>query len=211
MIEILDSELRPASHLIVAFTGVSHRLGGLDFEFYKSLRGIDCAPLFVRDSKVRWYQYDRPIVAGIASQIQGAALRVGARRIVCLGNSMGGFGALLFGSLCHAAAILAFVPQSGISPEVMSELDDPRFGPERAAIAEYPCGDLLNEARPTGHVVVCCGSGDIHDLRHAERIAAAWPCEKIVVPDCHHSAAQKLKERGELLPLIERVARAGVS
>lgn len=210
MIEILDSELRPASHLIVAFTGVSHGLGGLEFEFYKSLRGIDCAPLFVRDSKVRWYQYDRPTVTGIASQIQGAAMRAGAQRIVCLGNSMGGFGALLFGSLCHAAAILAFVPQSGISPEVMSELDDPRFGPQRAAIAEYPFGDLLDEARPRGHVVVCCGSGDIHDLRHAERIAAAWPCEKIVVPDCHHDAARKLKERGELLPLIERVAIARV-
>ena len=45
MIEFLDTGLRPAPILTVAFTGISHALGGLHFDFGKSLSGVESATL----------------------------------------------------------------------------------------------------------------------------------------------------------------------
>lgn len=205
MIEILDDRLKPAKYLAVAFTGVMHGLGGLSFEFYKSLSTTDCAALFVRDLNRYWYQYEEDIVQGVVRRIRAAAAQVGAERVVCLGNSMGGFGALLFGSLAGADAILGFVPQSGIEPAVMDELGDPRFMEFRVAIPAYPFGDLLRLRPAAGQVVVCCGTDEPFNTAHLGRLRSRWRCETIIVPDMGHDAARQLKARGELMPMVERV------
>ena len=79
MIEILDAELKPARHLIVAFTGVAQRLGGIPFEFHRTLGSIDtCAALFVKDTGCRWYQYPEAAVAEVIETIRSAKQETGA-------------------------------------------------------------------------------------------------------------------------------------
>jgi len=58
MIEFLEEFEGTGDHLIVAFTGVLHRMGGIPFEFHRSLGEVDAKVLFVRDLEQRWYQYD---------------------------------------------------------------------------------------------------------------------------------------------------------
>lgn len=82
---------------VVAFTGISHRLGGVGIEeFKKSLvgsHGPSASVIFVADMKRRWYNHglgDR-----IAMLVNNLIDNLGALRSVTLGNSMGGSGAII--------------------------------------------------------------------------------------------------------------------
>lgn len=106
--------------LLVAFSGIQGGYGGQPvFEFSKSLNRFSVNKLFMRDLEQLWYQRGLP---GIRGGIQGVADYLGKqiaeqriRRVVTLGNSMGGYAALLFGWLLRADEVHAFSPQTYIS------------------------------------------------------------------------------------------------
>jgi hypothetical protein len=67
-----------------------HGLGGIHFDFGRSLGEVHCATLLVRDIGRRWCQYglDDPSSANaVVGYVRATAEKVGARRIVCIGNS----------------------------------------------------------------------------------------------------------------------------
>lgn len=207
MIDLLESEVRPARHIAVAFTGVMHGLGGIPFEFHRSLGQIDCAALFVRDLGRQWYQYDRNEIRDAAARITAAINGSGAEHSLFLGNSMGGFGALLFGSLCGANAILGFAAQTAIDPVVTAAMGDMRWTSFQKAIPSYPHGDLTTFPAPRARIVLCCGSDEPLDGAHIERLAAVWQIEKRVIAKSAHDVAARLRESGELVPLISGLVR----
>jgi hypothetical protein len=202
MIEFLDSELRPARYLVVAFTGIRQLLGEIPFEFYKSLGRLDCTAMYVMDTSVRWYQYPRADISKAVQRLRRAMQQTHAERVTFLGNSMGGFGALLFGALCEADAILSFSPQTVIDPVVMAELGDYRYEDLIREIPAFPYGDLLKIPPARGLTLVCVGENEPLDLAHAERLRAVWKNKQMIVPNASHDAAAVLKENADLLPLI---------
>ena len=207
MIVASPLRLEPSAVLAVAFAGVRQQLGGVQREFSRSLAALDCAALLVRDTESRWYQYGEAAAAALIGEIRAAAGQVGARRLVCLGNSMGGFGALYFGARLKADAILGFAAQTAIDPETTEALGDRRWSEHQAAIPAYGFGDLAREPAAPGRVILCRGEHDLLDRAHADHLAAAWRVEQIVVPEAKHDVAARLRERGELLPLLEQVIR----
>jgi hypothetical protein len=202
MIDFMETEVRAAKCIVVAFTGVMHGLGGIPFEFHRSLGQLDCAALFVRDLGRRWYQYTNGDVQAAATRIRLAIARSGAERSLFLGNSMGGFGALLFGSLCDAQAILGFAAQTAIDPAVTTAMGDTRWNSFQERIPSYPYGDLAALRAGYGRIVLCCGAGEPLDAVHADRLARTWRLDKMIVPNSTHDVASRLRERGELVPLI---------
>ena len=50
MIELFDIDLRQSDYLAIAFTGVSHALGGIPFEFSKTLGEVAIVPLFLSET-----------------------------------------------------------------------------------------------------------------------------------------------------------------
>ncbi len=197
---------RRSPRLVVAFAGVQQKLGmGLHAEFHRSLEPLDCAALYVRDTAQRWYQYGAAEIDAVLAQIRAAAAEAGAARLVCIGNSMGGFGALYFGARLKADAILAVAPQTAIDPEVTEGLGDHRWSAFQAAIPAYPFGDLTQLPPATGRVILCRGDADSLDRAHARHLAARWTLEQRVVPDSKHDAAARLRDRGELAPLLRAV------
>jgi pimeloyl-ACP methyl ester carboxylesterase len=204
MIEYLETELCQSHVLAVAFTGISHGLGGIHFEFGRSLGKIRCATLLVRDIGLRWYQYgpDDPSAAGaVVARIRYTAKRAGAKRIVCIGNSMGGFGALLYGSLLQADAVIAFCPQTAIDPAITSAMGDRRWSNYQTNIPDYPYGDISRLPQPR-NVTVCYGSNDSLDVAHVDRLK--WAVKRIVMPS-GHGAVRELKNQGKLIPLLSDV------
>ena len=190
---------------MVAFAGVRQKLGGLKYEFHRSLEQLDCAALFVRDPQCRWYQYDDASVSAVVDQIQAAREQAGASRLVCIGNSMGGFGALYFGARLDADAILAFAAQTAIDPAVARGLGDDRWAEYQAAIATYPFGDLAEQTPARGRTILCWGDRDRADLAHADWLAKSWSFERLAVPDARHDAAARLRDDNRLLPLLQDV------
>ena len=201
MIEYLETELRPSPVLVVAFTGIRDLLGGIPFEFGRTMGQVPCATLFVRDIDHRWYQYgsdDSNAPDAVVHRIRSTAAKVGANRLVCLGNSMGGFGALMFGSLLQADAVMAFAPQTAIRPALTDSIGDKRWCRYQADIADYPHGDIALLPQPP-EVTICYGLENALDIAHVDRLT--WTFRRIATP-AGHGAVRRLKESGELVPLI---------
>ena len=125
------------------------------------------------------------------------------RRIVCLGNPMGGFGALMFGSLLQADAVLAFCPQTVIDPVVTESIGDRRWASYQTDITDYPFGDVTRLPQPP-NVTICYGADELLDVAHVDRLG--WTFKRIVTSG-GHDAVGKLKERGELTPIIASIVR----
>ena len=197
MIQFDDRSLEDADTLVVAFTGIHHGLGQIPFEFYRSLRGT-CA-LFVSDRSQRWYQNG---VAEIVERIGTATKETGSKKLVLIGNSMGGFAALLFGSLCDADHILAFAPQTTIIPEQTDALGDARWQQYQREMDNIPFGDVAVLPAPAStHIIY--GEESVLDKAHAIRLG--WPCQITPVAGADHGPAAVLRAKGELIPLLQQI------
>ena len=193
-VDFFDGNLKPSDKLIVAFTGIKSAMGGVGFEFYKSLVGFSV--LFVRDNKKQWYRRD---AQRTVENIRLAIKKTGATRLYCIGNSMGGFAALLFGSLCQANGVIAFSPQTVMDPDITLSLGDERWVKYQANSEGLPYADL-NDLAPARHATLVYGGKDFYDMQHAERLI--WPCELVKLESSSHNVAKILKDNGELFNFI---------
>lgn len=197
MIRFDDSLLRDANTLVVAFTGVHHGLGQIPFEFHRSLQGA-CA-LFVSDRSQRWYQNG---VSEIVERIAAAQVATGSNRLALVGNSMGGFGALLFGSLCQADRVLAFAPQTTIIPEQTDAIGDMRWQQYQRQMDSFDYGDVAALPAPRETRIVY-GAGSKLDRAHVMRIG--WPCQVTSIEGAERGPAAALRAKGELIPLLQEI------
>jgi hypothetical protein len=180
MIEFRDDALQPHDCLVVAFTGLGHALGQIPYEFHRTLTGTDCAALYVRDLARRWYQYGPDDGCSdpqrVAAGIREAKARCGARRLVMLGNSMGGFGALLFSVLVpETDAVLAFAPQTVIIPEIVRTFGDLRWIGIWRELPAFPFGDLAALPPPRADVTLIYDHCQPSERAHVKRLVKVWP------------------------------------
>ena len=182
---------------IISFTGVGHALGGIDLqnpEFSRSDGGE--TKIFVIDKErswgnnINWNQlYDN--ISPVIQDMQ----------ITTLGNSMGGFLAILSARMLNADRTIAFVPQWSIDPEIIP--NEHRWKNYRKKIGVIKYKDLSNAFVSSTKFSVFFGR-DKNDANHLQ----LFPSKKdnidmIVLEDCHHNAARFLKECGQLYPTIK--------
>lgn len=109
-----------AQTLVITFGGIGGQVMIPPFEFFRTMDGIDAHQFFIRDTSRAWYQKGvtgfGESIPDVATSCRAVVEACGARRVVCVGNSAGGFAALLIGSLLSADQILAFAPQTFIGP-----------------------------------------------------------------------------------------------
>jgi len=119
--------------LLIAFGGLKRGFGLIPpFEFFRLTGEVDTKKLYVRDMNQAWYHQGLP---GIADNIDGVAVYLRdmireqqPRKVVAVGNSAGGYAALLFGYLLSANIVLAFSPQTFISRHERALHGDDRWG-----------------------------------------------------------------------------------
>lgn len=101
--------------MVVACAGFAQKIGLPPFEFFQLLSSVHpVKKIFLRDIYPAWYQ--RGII-GLADTPQGVVDRLRpliaeqkTTKLVTIGNSVGGLGALLFGALLDADRVLAISP-----------------------------------------------------------------------------------------------------
>ncbi|HEX2556117.1 MAG TPA: hypothetical protein VHL98_20655 [Microvirga sp.] len=193
---------------VISFTGIGHNLGAIQLpEFGETLRSAapDCHVYYVIDKNRAWYN---GIELRIAS-ILGSHLRnSGARAVYTVGNSMGGFGAILFaGLLPNVRSAIAFSPQSSVHPiYVPSEV---RWQHYVQRISSWTVPDVLPLMSRDVRYLVFFGAEHAMDARHAERFTRLGPPSATLwkIEGDSHGVAAKLKRRG----LIVDVLRAAMS
>ena len=106
-------------NLLVSFGGIRQGLGVPTFEFFNSLSGINCDKVFIRDFNQAWYQL------GVDDQINSwyelknilekLIKENKYKNVLFLGNSMGGYAAMMFGTMLNINQVVAFAPQTFIN------------------------------------------------------------------------------------------------
>lgn len=109
-----------ASKLYIFFGGIGGQIAMPPFEFFKAAKIIDENKIFVRDLRQSWYQDGLP---GISADIYSTARflekeiqDLNPEKVFFIGNSMGGYAAILFATLIGHGEAIAFAPQTFISP-----------------------------------------------------------------------------------------------
>ena len=186
------------AQLILSFSGVCHKFDGMGaMEFAKSLAnfGMDGEILFISELARTWYSNvaDR-IVDFVQSRYPG-------RRIITLGNSMGGSGALLLSRLLPGCEVaVSFVPQYSVSPCLMP--DETRWREHSQTVQNWAYEmSVPDQGHRRARQLLFFGADESRDMPHAERLSGALnPDSTIFIVDgCGHNVASFLKNKG-LLP-----------
>jgi len=223
--ELVPGPNPPCDTLVVAFSSLGDYL--IRPEFRKTLQDLPCARLFVMDPSCSWY-WNCPNGSweGFAYyEAQIATMAKGFRRVVMLGDSMGGSGALLYSHL--ATLVISFVPQVDLEADIHVRRED--FTPPRKRAFTERVLASIRKARTKANpawIEVHRGRASI-DSRHTELLKAdveesyekhAAACREasaavepfvVVVHDCDsHFVSTNLKKQGLLKPYIaSRIAR----
>lgn len=117
----LVTEFAPeSSAMLIAFGGIKGFRAIPPLEFATITRHIPTKKIFLRDFSQSWYQSGLPgqtdSLLATADLLRQHIQQQEIRHLVTVGNSMGGYAALLFGALLKADVILAIAPQTYLTP-----------------------------------------------------------------------------------------------
>ena len=187
------------------------------FNFMKQLRQFpNLDKLYVRDMDRLYYmnglRKSAPGINKLILLLQKYTQRKAYSNIITIGASSGGFAALLFGNLLHANKAIAFNPQTVISIEKESEVND--------LILTVPVAKLLREANIANNFYQKCLNlrnfipfsthAEVHystsslegvDKRHASYIEHE-NCQLVPYESSTHLLAYELREKNQLNDII---------
>ena len=114
--------------LIVCFGGLSPIFGGMPpYEFLSFLSKsypAECDCVFIIDKHQCWYHKG---IDGLTTTIDDTVLYLNNTiskgnydNVLFMGTSAGGYGAILFGSLCKIDTVVAFNPQTILTPTIIA-------------------------------------------------------------------------------------------
>lgn len=217
----IEIEIGDPDTLMVFFGGIQGKSGdgmGLPpFEFKRVSAKLSCTKLYIRDIDQRWYQGSlRPHWAGIGSivsYIEGVRNALGAKRVVLVGNSMGGYAALAVAAGVRPDHVIAFSPISFISPALRLWHRDPRWYRQIAkawmsSTATWSTFDvrrrLLEADLPPDSIHVYYAEEHRLDAVHAERLSDVAVVHAYA--DEGHNIVRALRDRGELDSVLASAA-----
>jgi hypothetical protein len=184
--------------LVVSFTGIG---AGSDVVQTEEFAGTAArggrSVLFVTDKRRSWYNAPG-LYEKIVGQLRPHLAHGGP--VVTLGNSMGGFGALLFAAPLGARTALAFGPQASVSPRIIPQ--ETRWRELTAAIGDFRFEQISDHLGEAAEHFVLHGSGG-KDAYQIEAFRPRANLHHYVLAGGRHNIAAELKQAGRLSPLIE--------
>ncbi|MGB0496803.1 MAG: hypothetical protein ACPGID_00565 [Rubricella sp.] len=153
--------------------------------------------LFVIDYHRSWYSGADHMTAIGAAIRHEAALR-DARKIVAVGCSMGGYGALVAPTVAQVDMAIALAPQMYVEPSLTGPC---RFARFYSAATNPPFPRTWEAMDEDTRYVVLHGNAKF-DRRHARKVPQSPNVTHFVWPDRQHEVWIELKERGVLAPFI---------
>ena len=203
--------------LLIAFGGIAGGLA-LPFEFVRSTADLSVKTIFVRDLMQSWYHRGAIDVGddvdSVASHLSELVAASGAQRVVAVGNSAGGYAALLFACLTEIHDAHAFSPQTFITPDLRARHGDHRWEPQLSELARSGCLDsryadlravLRGSAGTAYHVYY--SAGEPLDVAHAEHLDGLDAVTLHPFEVGGHKLIKGLRDSGRLRSLLENVLR----
>ena len=199
--------------LLIAFAGNAGLYGGMPtFEFHNIMEDIPVNKLFLRDPHKMWYQNGVPgigeTIDEIADWLRFFASYHHIERIVTVGNSGGGYAALVFGILLQVSEVHAFVPQARlIDPEDSHRSERIRkIQSDPGCICQHlDIRKLILKTksikRPKINIYYC--TNDLIDVQHVNRIKDIKNINVFGFNHGGHDVIKILKDKGILENLLQ--------
>jgi len=202
-------------NLYIFFGGLAAGVAMPPFEFFNASRILDENKIFVRDLRQQWYQTG---LDGISRDIPSTAQflareieKTAPEKIVFVGNSMGGFAAILFCALLGRGEAIAFAPQSFISPWLRLRHGDARW---RRPIARtwvrsflkprvWNLRHILKRMGIPTRISIYVSSADRLDRIHAAHLEDLPGVRVREFDDGGHGVVRLLRDRGELPEIMK--------
>ncbi|MFN3890549.1 MAG: hypothetical protein ACK4MV_09135 [Beijerinckiaceae bacterium] len=186
-----------SSRVILCFTGIGHAIGGVDVqspEFYNASQSATA--VYVIDRQRSWGN-------NLNFAQLGELLEPYARdKVICsLGNSMGGFLAILATRFFPISSAVAIVPQYSVSRDVIP--GETRWRKYVDAVRDWRFPSLAGSFNNTTQYYIVAAKGGSDDA-HLALMPDKKNVQKIYFEreDCVHNVAEVLKSDGLLYPLI---------
>jgi len=185
---------------IISFSGIEHELGGVPREeFVNTLAGTSHSEFFVVDKERSWYNATAPtIVSTLAPRLRDF------RKVIAIGNSMGGFGAVYFASrLPNCRTAIAFVPQFSIDPTIVP--GETRWQRHRLWLSAFPVRHALLDANGEVDFHIFFGGNDGRDQTHLAlfKSHATRRTNIFSLPHAAHGVAKYLRQQRLLRPVLD--------
>lgn len=202
-----------AAATILVFTGLAGRL------FYLPVRHVDTllAPfaanvVYLRDIRLRGYLDGIASLGDLSATLAHLARLVaelGAPRLVTIGSSVGGFGAVRYAARLGATAALSLagpttLDSSAIADLVAAEADEGNAGLRELGMRDFE-NDLVPDiiGSPQMRITYCFGAASSADIAHTRRIETFPNVVLRPEPDCgDHFVALHVIARGAFESLL---------
>lgn len=190
-----------SDRLVVSFTGIGRKstpkVSGIEFPKISWQDGKNSV-LFVIDRNRSWYNREG-LADRITEVVVDTARQHGLGDILTLGNSMGGYGAVLFANRVGANKAISFAPQFTMNDDV---LRDSRWQTYKQQMTGFTVNSLAEcMDSPAQFIVLHGGRGQ--DRKHYLRFPTGPNISHFIVPRRTHAVATHLRTAGSLAPLID--------
>jgi pimeloyl-ACP methyl ester carboxylesterase len=204
------------TRLVIAFTGKAGELSIRAHDFSDLTGTLGQSRILLRDPSRLWYQKGTGdgvrSFPDIVDLLRAHIRSLGPERITIIGNSMGGFAAILAGHMLGADEVHAFAPQTSIHPlrlawerdrlllVNMRDLVGLLFTRMRhSGLLDLPHVLKHHNGRTRYFVHVCRGSSDAHSAR---RLASRAGVEVLPYPCPAHNVLFQLAKSGYLSKVL---------
>lgn len=212
---VLIELVEESNSLYFIFGGLGSNVGMPPFEFFSASKIIEENKIFIRDLSQSWYHTDLP---GIGSSIDSLVCfisnwiaRIQPNEVYFVGNSMGGFAAILVSSILGKGHAITFAPQTFISPlrrlryrdwrwlrpisrTLLASALRPHIWDVRAAVE--------NRVRPT-QIDIYVSITDRLDYIHANRLRGLAGVTIHEYETGGHKLVRHLRDQGELPRILK--------
>lgn len=210
---VSDFEI-PSETMLVAFGGIAAGIGIPPFEFFRLIGGLPVKKLFVRDLEQAWYHCGLPGISddlhGIAEYLAKLIADEEPRRTVFVGNSMGGYAAIVFGAMLNATIVHAFAPQTLLTKAARLMCLDRRWRAQIRKLHRAPRKDkhlfdlrqVVPRANSPTEFHVHYAALHRLDSIHAQQLRATRNVTLHSYPTAGHNLVKNLRETGLLRSIL---------
>ena len=209
---VIENLIPGSQKIFLFFGGIVGSIGMPPFEFYQASQILEYSKIFLRDVNQAWYQRGLPTIGdnpyAIGEYLKKKIVESGASDVYFVGNSMGGFAALLFCSMLQGGKVIAFAPQTFVSFEKRHKHGDYRWQHQIKKLQEtlvasdiYDLKPWIQNNFPQMQARIYVSTSDILDVQHAQELADFSNIEIICYPEAGHKLVTKLRDDG-VLPQI---------
>lgn len=213
---ILIDEVKNSRNLLVSFGGIKQGMGIPVFEFYKSFQTIECNKIFIRDFKQMWYQkgVDEEIssIAKLIDHLDRLLTKKNYSKVCFIGNSMGGFGAILCGAILNIDKVIVFSPQTFIDRKNRILKMDRRWQKQISNVYKNSNSTSLFDLKQVIKKKKIQTKFDIHystddrlDRVHAERLSKISQVNLFSYNKGGHNLVKELKASKQLESILSNI------